>query len=56
VIGSDGDYFPVADKEAYTKRIPGAKLTIVEDSRHALPAEKPREFNRIVKNFLNSIP
>ncbi len=52
VIGSDGDYFPTTDKEAYTKRIPGAELIIVKDSLHALPAEKPEEFNQIVVDFL----
>lgn len=52
VIGSDGDYFPVSDKQAYTALIPGARLVIVEDSRHALPAEKPAEFNQIVLDYL----
>lgn len=52
VIGADGDYFPTAEKEVYVKRIPGAKLVVIEDSKHALPAEKPGEFNRTVKAFL----
>ena len=52
VIGSDGDYFPTSDKETYTKMIPGAELIIVKDSLHALPAEKPWEFNQIVIDFL----
>jgi len=52
VIGSDGDYFPTRDKETYTKKIPGAELIIVKDSLHALPAEKPGEFNQMVIDFL----
>ena len=52
VLGSDGDYFPTGEKEAYVKRIPGANLVIVEDSRHALPAEKPGVFNAVVAEFL----
>jgi len=52
ILGSDGDYFPMAEKEAYTRRIPGAKLTIIKNSRHALPAEKPEEFNDAVELFL----
>jgi 3-oxoadipate enol-lactonase len=52
IIGSDGDYFPTSDKQAYTELIPGARLVIVKDSRHALPAEKPVEFNRLVIDFL----
>ena len=52
VIGADGDYFPTAEKEKYVKQIPGAELLIIENSRHALPAEKPAEFNVAVKEFL----
>lgn len=52
VIGADGDYFPTAEKENYVKQIPGAELLIIENSRHALPAEKPAEFNAAVKEFL----
>jgi len=55
IIGSDGDYFPTADKQDYTALIPGARLVIVEDSRHALPAEKPAEFNQIVLGFLENL-
>ena len=52
VIGADGDYFPIAEKEAYTSLIPNARLEIVENSMHALPAEKPGKFNQIVLDFL----
>lgn len=52
VIGADGDYFPTEDKQAYTKMIPGAKLEIVKNSRHALPAEQPEIFNQLVLDFL----
>jgi len=52
IIGADGDYFSTAEKENYVKLIPGAELLIIENSRHALPAEKPAEFNLAVKEFL----
>jgi 3-oxoadipate enol-lactonase len=52
VVGADGDYFPTSDKEAYTLLIPGARLVVIENSKHALPAEKPQEFNRVVLGFL----
>ncbi len=52
VIGADGDYFSNTEKERYTRLMPNAELIIIEDSRHALPAEKPIEFNKIVKDFL----
>jgi pimeloyl-ACP methyl ester carboxylesterase len=54
VIGADGDYFPVEDKVAYTALIPEARLVVVNNSKHALPAEKPQEFNDIAENFLRS--
>ena len=53
VIGADGDYFPVQDKETYTALIPKAKLVVIENSKHALPAEKPDEFNQAVEQFLS---
>ncbi len=56
VIGADGDYFSNAEKEQYTQLMPNAELVIVENSRHALPAEKPTEFNQIVLSFLLNLP
>ncbi len=52
VIGSDEDYTPSSIKEEYTALIPNAKFVEVEDARHALPMEKPEEFNEIVMKFL----
>lgn len=52
VVGADGDYFPTEDKQAYTALIPGARLVVIENSKHALPAEKPQEFNQVVGEFL----
>jgi pimeloyl-ACP methyl ester carboxylesterase len=52
VIGADGDYFPTEEKEIYVQRIPGAKLIVIENTRHALPAEKPDVFNTVVADFL----
>ncbi|NQS91874.1 MAG: alpha/beta fold hydrolase [Chloroflexi bacterium] len=55
VLGADGDYFPTADKEAYTRLIPNASLEIIPNSRHALPAEKPEKFNGFVLDFLSGL-
>ena len=52
VIAADEDYSPLAAKEAYTAKIPGAKLEIIEDSRHAVAVEHPEQFNAIVAAFL----
>ncbi len=52
VLGAEGDYFPSSDKEAYTALIPDARLVVIKNSKHALPAEKPDEFNQVVEKFL----
>jgi len=52
ILTSDQDYTPVALKEAYAAHLPNARVVVVPDSRHALPMEKPREFNEAVATFL----
>ncbi|MFZ5857255.1 MAG: alpha/beta fold hydrolase [Chloroflexota bacterium] len=52
VIAADQDYSPLSVKEAYTAQIPGARLEVISDSRHATPVENPQEFNRVLQNFL----
>ena len=52
VIGSEQDYTSVAEKKAYVERIAQAKLLVIEDSRHALPLEKPDVFNAALEEFL----
>jgi 3-oxoadipate enol-lactonase len=54
VIASDEDYTPVAFKEEYVKKMPNAKLVVIEDARHAVTAEKPVEFNMVLDEFLSS--
>ena len=55
VVASDDDYLPLEEKRAYTKKMPRAKLTVVEDARHAVTVEKPDVFNVIVEEFLAEI-
>ena len=52
VIASEGDYIPVAVKKAYVERMARAELVVIEDARHALPAEHPEEFNAAIESFL----
>jgi pimeloyl-ACP methyl ester carboxylesterase len=54
VLASDNDYTPVALKQAYAASLANARVVVVPDARHALPMEKPREFNRALANFLAS--
>ena len=52
VLASDQDYTPVALKKAYAARLPNATLAVVSDARHALPIERPGEFNAALEKFL----
>ena len=52
LVSSDEDYTPVSDKERIVERMPNAELAVVDDTRHALPVERPDEFNAIVDDFL----
>ncbi|MCC6299600.1 MAG: alpha/beta hydrolase [Anaerolineales bacterium] len=52
VVAADGDYTPVSAKEEYVSKMQNAKLVVIQDSRHAVPVEKPEEFNRTVMEFL----
>jgi pimeloyl-ACP methyl ester carboxylesterase len=54
VIGSDQDYTPLEWKREYTKRIPGARLAVLADSRHIAPIDRTQEFNRLLTDFLES--
>lgn len=55
VLTADQDYTPVSVKQAYAERLPDARLVVIPDSRHALPLEKPAEFNRALADFLASV-
>lgn len=55
ILTADQDYTPVPFKEAYTAKIPGARLVVVPDSRHMLPVECPAQFNRAALSFLRGV-
>jgi pimeloyl-ACP methyl ester carboxylesterase len=52
VVASDEDYTPVSTKEAYVERLPRGELVVIEDARHAVTAERPEDFNKVVLDFL----
>lgn len=52
VMAADRDYSPLAHKKEYTRRMPRAELKIITDTRHALPLEKPAEYNAEIGRFL----
>lgn len=52
MISSEHDYTPVAAKNRAVARLPNAELAVVDDARHALPAERPDQFNALLDDFL----
>ena len=55
LIASDMDYTPVSAKEAYLAEIPGARLMVIENSRHAVAIDQPEAFNAAVGEFLAAV-
>jgi pimeloyl-ACP methyl ester carboxylesterase len=53
-VCADADYTPVAAKEALARRMPRAQVLVVADAHHALPVEKPNEFNALLDAQLAS--
>jgi 3-oxoadipate enol-lactonase len=52
IVASDHDYTPVEWKRAYAAQIPGARVAVLQDSRHAGTLDQPEQFNRILLEFL----
>jgi pimeloyl-ACP methyl ester carboxylesterase len=55
LIASDMDYTPVSAKEAYLAEIPGSRLVVIENSRHAAPIDQYEAFNAAVGEFLAAV-
>jgi pimeloyl-ACP methyl ester carboxylesterase len=55
VVAADHDYTPVAAKEAYVRRLPDARLAVMDDARHAAPVEHPHVFNALLADFLAEV-
>jgi pimeloyl-ACP methyl ester carboxylesterase len=56
IVSSDRDYTPVEFKREYAKWIPGARVAVIENSRHAAPLDRPEELNRLLVEFLSNRP
>jgi len=52
VVSSDQDYTPVEWKRAYAAQIPGARVEVLQHSRHVAPMDRPKEFNHLVLEFI----
>lgn len=55
VVGSLDEFTPVADAEFMRNRIPDSKMAVIEGAGHLPNLENPAEFNRIVKEFLETL-
>jgi 3-oxoadipate enol-lactonase len=55
VLSADHDDTPVARKQAFAARIPNASLVVIPDSHHALPTERPEQFNKALSCFLSTV-
>lgn len=55
VIAAELDYTPVDTHRAWAARVPNARVVVVPASRHATPADRPEEFNRLVQEFLAEV-
>lgn len=54
VVGSDDGYTPVAEAEFMHALIPGARLAVVDGAGHLPNLERPAEFNRVLRDFLDA--
>jgi pimeloyl-ACP methyl ester carboxylesterase len=52
-LAAENDYTSLAEKRFFAEKI-NAKIVEIKNSNHALPAEKPDEFNKILQEFLRS--
>ena len=52
IVAADQDYSPVAVKEAYARLIAHSELVTIPDAHHAVPLERPQEFNAVLAQFL----
>ncbi|HAE90027.1 MAG TPA: alpha/beta hydrolase [Idiomarina sp.] len=54
IKGGNSDYLTEQHKSQVTERFSNSQVKVVENTGHWLHAEKPRIFNRLVKDFLAS--
>ena len=53
LISGEHDFFPLALKEAYAKKMPDARLVVIPNSGHFTPMDEPERFNEAVMSFLS---
>ena len=56
IILGDRDTPFIAPCEYMAKKIPGARLEVIEDAGHSSNLDQPEAFNRVLLDFLASLP
>ena len=54
LVGEDDRFTPLYHARLLASRIPGASLRVVANCGHAIPLERPDEFNRLVLDFFDA--
>jgi len=52
MISSDEDYVPLEAKQTYLDAMPAMEHVVIENARHAVPMERPEQFNTVLAGFL----
>jgi pimeloyl-ACP methyl ester carboxylesterase len=55
IVGSEDTNY-IAPSEYMAKKIPGARLEIIEGAGHAANIDRPGAFNRVLLDFLDGLP
>lgn len=53
MISADQDYAPLAVKQPYVDALPTLQHVVIENSHHAVPVERPVQFNAVLDQFLS---
>lgn len=53
VVASELDYTSVESKRPYIDAMPSAEMVVIEGAHHAVPMERPGEFNAVLEAFLS---
>ncbi|MEV8634105.1 alpha/beta fold hydrolase [Streptosporangium sp. NPDC051023] len=56
VVGDQDRVTGVAESQAIAAAVPGARLAVIPGAGHLANQERPEEFNRLVLEFLESVP
>ncbi len=54
VVSASDDYTPLAWKKRIVDLAPNARMLVIENSRHAIPVERPEAFNAVLLEFLDN--